>query len=141
MDNPSLRPRLMTFRVIEFNSRNALPRTERMEVMFSMTPTIEIGLGVPSTPEGNFEAIVSIRMDGKAVVKETPDQSLADLSAQYEARFTYPPGTTETELLPRFEQEQHQYVLAAQAFPLAASHFRRELMSMGFQVQGLPLGL
>ncbi|MDP1606575.1 MAG: hypothetical protein Q8L93_08060 [Rhodocyclaceae bacterium] len=141
MDTPALRPRLMTFRVIEFNSRNAMPSATRLEVSFSMTPIIEIGLGVPAAPEGTFEALVSIRMEGKATLKDAPDESLAEFSASYEARFAYPPNTTEAELQPRFEQESHQYMLAAQAFPLAASHFRRELMAMGFQVMNLPLGL
>lgn len=141
MDAPDQRPRLMTFRVIEFNSRNAMPAVTGRAVSFSMTPTIEIGLGVPTQPEGAFEALVSIRINGKATLTETPDKPLAEFSASYEGRFVYPPDTTEAELQPRFEREPHQYMLAAQAFPLAAGHFRRELMAMGFQVQGLPLGL
>jgi hypothetical protein len=32
-------------------------------------------------------------------------------------------------------------MLVAQAFPLASSHFRRELMAMGFNLGNLPLGL
>lgn len=141
MDTPSHRPRLMTFRVIEFNSRNTMPNVTQRQVTFSLTPTIEIGLGVPTQPDGTFEALVAIRMNGKAAQMETPDVPIAEFSATYEARFVYPLGTTEAELQPRFDREPHQYMLAAQAFPLAAGHFRRELMAMGFQVLDMPLGL
>ena len=40
-----------------------------------------------------------------------------------------------------FEQEPYQYMLVSQAFPLAMTHFRRELQSMGFDARSLPLGL
>jgi hypothetical protein len=39
------------------------------------------------------------------------------------------------------KQELFQYVLVAQAFPLAMTHFRREMQSMGFDARNLPLGL
>lgn len=141
MDSPELRPRLMTFRVLTFNTKNELSSTAPGEVLFEMRPEIELGLVKPSQPDGIFEAIATIRMTGRATLKETPDALLAEFSGAYEARFMYPQGTTEAELSPRFEREPHQYMLVAQAFPLASSHFRRELMAMGFSVGNMPLGI
>ena len=40
-----------------------------------------------------------------------------------------------------FNHEEYQYVLVAQAFPLAMTHFRREMQSMGFDARELPLGI
>jgi hypothetical protein len=37
--------------------------------------------------------------------------------------------------------DDHQYLLSAQTFPLAMSHFRRELLATGFDGSNLPLGL
>jgi hypothetical protein len=81
-----------------------------------------------------------MRLRGRAALKAKPDDSIVKFSATYEARFIYPPEAKEAELAPRFERETHQYMLVAQACPLAASHFRRELMAMGFTVGNMPLG-
>jgi hypothetical protein len=106
-----------------------------------MTPTIELGLASPGSPDGQMQALINIRIQGRAALKNVPDDSLADFSAAYEARFIYPLGAVEADVSARFEREPHQYMLVAQAFPLASSHFRRELMAMGFSAESLPLGI
>jgi hypothetical protein len=39
------------------------------------------------------------------------------------------------------DDSEYQYVLVAQAFPLAMTHFRRELQALGLDARQLPLGL
>ena len=141
MDTPNLRPRLFTFRVLAFNAENKAPNVANAETGFEMTPTIEVALAVPASPDGPLEGLVNIRLQGRAALKAKPDESIAEFSAAYEARFFYPPDAKEADVTPRFERESHQYMLVAQAFPLAASHFRRELMAMGFTVGNMPLGI
>lgn len=141
MDAPNLRPRLLSFRVIAFSAQNKAPNIASGETGFEMTPTIELALAVPATPDGVLEGLVNIRLVGRAALKAKPDESIAEFAATYEARFVYPAEATEAEVAPRFEREPHQYMLVAQAFPLASGHFRRELMAMGFNVGDMPLGI
>ncbi len=141
MEAPNLRPRLLSFRVIAFNAENKVPNIATGETGFEMTPTIEVALAVPAAPDGVLEGLVNIRLLGRAALKAKPDDSIAEFSATYEARFIYPHEAKEAEVAPRFERETHQYMLVAQAYPLAASHFRRELMAMGFTVGNMPLGI
>ena len=141
MDSPSSRPRLVSFRVLSFSGENKLPNVSGNEIGFEMTPIIDLGLALPGTPDGQMQGMVNIRITGRAAKKDAPDESLADFSASYEARFVYPKEAAEAEISARFERESHQYMLVAQAFPLASSHLRRELIAMGFNVGNLPLGL
>ena len=141
MDALNLRPRLVSFRVLSFSATNNLPNGAQTEIGFEMTPTIELGLALPATPDGQVQAKVNIQMTGRAALKSAPDESLADFSAHYEALFVYPKEALDADISARFERETHQYMLVAQAFPLASSHFMRELTTMGFNVGNLPLGL
>ena len=141
MDAPNLRPRMVFFRVLEFHTKNARPDVGRVEMGFEVKPEIELALRSPNQSDGTFEAAVKIQLHGRAASKESPDETMADFSAVYEALFRYPPGVPETEVSPRFEREPHQYMLVSQAFPLAISHFRQELSAMGFNFEGLPLGI
>mgnify|MGYP000907644011 CR=1 FL=1 len=141
MDTPGLRPRLVSFRVLSFSATNNLPNVTESEIGFEMTPAIELGLALPATPDGQIQALVNIQIKGRAALKSAPDNSLADISASYEARFVYPKEANDADVSARFDRELHQYMLVAQAFPLASSHFRREMMAMGFNVGNLPLGL
>ncbi len=141
MDAPNLRPRLTSFRLLAFNCANNTPNLVGNHIGFEMTPAIEMALGVPVPPNDVLEGLVKIEIKGRAALIDTPDQAIAEFSATYEARYTYPAGVSEAEVAARFEREPHQYMLAAQAFPLASSHFRRELMAMGFTVGNMALGL
>ena len=141
MDAPNLRPHLMSFRVLSFRTENKLPNVSQTEIGFEMTPTINLGLALPATPEGQIQGIVNIQMAGRAAPRNSPDESLVDFSANYEALFLYPKDAPEADVSARFESEAHQYMLVAQTFPLASSHLQRELMAMGFAVGAMPLGL
>jgi hypothetical protein len=141
MDAPHLRPRLVSFRVLAFSAANKLPNVAQSEISFEMTPSIDLGLAEPTASDGQMHGLVNIQMVGRATLSSSPDDSLADFSASYEARFVYPAEATGADVAARFERETHQYMLVAQVFPLASSHFRRELMAMGFTVGNLPLGL
>lgn len=141
MDAPALRPRLVSFRVLSLSTENKLPNVTGNEIGFEMTPVIDLGLALPCAPGGQMQGMVNIRITGRAAKKDAPDESLAVFSASYEALFLYPKEADEADVSARFEREMHQYMLVAQAFPLASSHFRRELMAMGFNLDNLPLGL
>ena len=141
MDAPALRPRLVSFRVLSLSTENKLPNVTGNEIGFEMTPVIDLGLALPCAPGGQMQGMVNIRITGRAAKKDAPDESLAVFSASYEALFLYPKEADEADVSARFERETHQYMLVAQAFPLASSHFRRELMAMGFNLGNLPLGL
>ncbi|MBL8399540.1 hypothetical protein [Accumulibacter sp.] len=131
----------MSFRVLSLSTENKLPNVTGNEIGFEMTPVIDLGLALPCAPGGQMQGMVNIRITGRAAKKDAPDESLAVFSASYEALFLYPKEADEADVSARFEREMHQYMLVAQAFPLASSHFRRELMAMGFNLDNLPLGL
>lgn len=134
-------PRLTSFRLLAFNGANITPDLVGKHIGFEMAPAIEMALGVPVPPNDVLEGLVRIHIKGRATLADTPDKAIAEFSATYEARYIYPAGVSEAEAAARFAREPHQYMLAAQAFPLASSHFRRELMAMDFTVGNMALGL
>lgn len=105
-----------------------------------MTQTIEVSLATTEKPGVPLQAVVNIDLAAHASQNDAQNQS-ADFSGSYEAKFDYPAGATESIIAPLFDQEVYQYMLVAQAFPLAMTHFRREMQSMGFDARELPLGL
>ena len=72
---------------------------------------------------------------------EKDEKDQATFAGDYEAKFYYPPEVTEEAVTPLMEDTDYQYVLVAQAYPLAMTHFRRELQAMGLDARQLPLGL
>ncbi len=142
MDAIELRPQLASFRVVAFSGKhNPIATANPMEMAFEMQPQIDLELRLPTEKENPLEAVVHIKIIGKAALKDLPDQPVGHFEAEYEARFVYPANVKESDITPRFEREPYQYTLVSQAFPLASSHFRRELLSMGIDVRNLPLGL
>lgn len=135
-----LRPKLMSFRATGFHGENKAASSGNEPWNIQLTQTMEIGLGTPIKVPAPFQAIVKIDLVAKAT-KASDDTQAADFSASYEAKFDFPEAATEPEILPVLEQEPFQYLLVAQAFPLAMTHFRREMQSMGFDARELPLGL
>ena len=97
-------------------------------------------MGTSQQAPAPFQAFVKLDLVAKATKFDAVDQ-VADFSANYEAKFDFPANATEAEILPLIAQEPFQYLLIAQAFPLAMTHFRREMQSMGFDARELPLGL
>ena len=133
------RPKLTTFRVEAFSSEN---RSEGGAAAWeiNVANAIEIGVAVPTVPGGAILGIVKLRITSTA--QNSQDAGItATFKGEYVGRFNYPPSSTEQEVTALVATEDHQYLLAAQVFPLAMSHFRRELLSTGFDAKNLPFGL
>lgn len=142
MDAVALRPRLASFRVVAFSGRcNSATANQPTEIAFEVQNRIDLELRVPTEGVNPLEALVRIQINGKAASQNEQDQPIGNFDAEYEARFIYPPEAKEPDISPRFERELYQYMLVSQVFPLASSHFHRELMSMGFNVGHMPMGM
>ena len=140
MEIASLRPKLVSFRATSFHGENKAVSGGNEPWNIQLTQTIEVGLGAAKDVPAPLQAVVKIDLLAKASKAGAEDQG-AEFNGSYEARFDYPPTVTEAQILPLFDQEPYQYVLVAQAFPLAMTHFRREMQSMGFDARELPLGI
>lgn len=142
METVALRPRLASFRVVSYSGKNDIEASgEPIELAFEITPHIELDLRLPTEEGHPLQAFVMIRITSRAFDRNKPDENSGEFEGRYEARFVYPPEATLDEISQRFERELYQYTLVSQAFPLASSHFRRELLAMGFDTRNLPLGL
>ena len=130
----------MSLRAISFHGENKAASSGNEPWNIHLTQTIEVGLATMQTPKSSLQAVVKIDLVAHASKADAKDQ-VADFSGTYEAKFDYPPEATEAKITPLFDQEAYQYVLVAQAFPLAMTHFRREMQSMGFDARELPLGI
>lgn len=140
MEMMTSRPKLLSFRALSFHGDNKGPADGQDEWSFELKQEINLGLAVPTVAGGVLQAVVRIGLNAQAL-KQNASQGQSTFAAQYEAKFDYPAAMTEKDVAPLFEQEPHKYLLVAQAFPLAMTHFRRELQSMGFDARSLPLGL
>lgn len=135
----SQRPVLKSFRVVAYSSENrAEGSREPWEI--KLDNTIEIGLAVPTVSGNPIQAWVKLALNATATSSKN-SQAKASFSGEYQATFDYPLETTESEASVLIASQEHQYLLGAQVFPLAMSHFRRELQSTGFDARELPLGL
>jgi hypothetical protein len=128
----TLRPVLKTFRVVSHRSENRAEGS-REAWEFKMENTTEIGMAVPTVPGAPIQTLVKMHFRSHAQSSVNP-QATASFEGEYQGNFSYP-----VEAL--VETEEHQYLLAAQVFPLAMTHFRRELQSTGFDARELPLGM
>jgi hypothetical protein len=133
------RPKLVAFRALSFHGDNKDTANGRDAWSFELMQEINIGLAVPTVAGGVMQGVVRIALNAKAV-SPSASESKTEFSAEYEAKFDYPAALAEKELLPEFEREPHQYMLVAQVFPLAMTHFRGALQAMGFDAMSLPLG-
>ncbi|WP_140426739.1 hypothetical protein [Acidovorax sp. Root267] len=133
------RPVLRSFRVLACTGQNrgeATGAKMRLEVQ----QEIEVGLAVPDVAGAPLMVGVRINLDAKAT-NENDASDVATYAGEYEARFYYAAGVAEDAITPLLDDHEYQYVLVAQAFPLAMTHFRRELQAMGLDARELPLGL
>lgn len=133
------RPVLRSFRVLACTGQNrgeAVGAKMRLEVQ----QEIEVGLAVPDVAGAPLMLGVRIKLDAKAT-NESDAGDVATYAGEYEARFYYPVDVVEGTVTPLLDDHEYQYVLVAQAFPLAMTHFRRELQAMGLDARELPLGL
>lgn len=140
MELIAIRPKLVAFRALAVHGDNKGVANGRDEWSFELTQEINIGLAVPTVEGGVMQGVVQIALSAKAVNQKATDVK-AQFAAEYEAKFDFAAASTEQDASKFVEQEANQYLLVAQAFPLAMTHFRRELQSMGFDARSLPLGL
>lgn len=133
------RPTLRSFRALAFHGENRGEATGT-EMRLDLQQNIELGLAVPSVPGGPLQVAVLINLKATATnEKDAKDQ--ATFAGDYEAKFYYATEVVEDQVTPLMEDSEYQYVLVAQAFPLAMTHFRRELQALGLDARQLPLGL
>ena len=137
----AVKPRavLRSFRALAFHGENRGEATGT-EMRMDVQQDIELGLAVPSVPGGPLQVSVLIKLEATATSeKDAKDQ--ATFAGDYEAKFYYPTEVVEDQVTPLMDDSEYQYVLVAQAFPLAMTHFRRELQALGLDARQLPLGL
>lgn len=140
MEALSLRPKLVSFRATRFHGDNPVSNNKAQPLTLELTQTIEVGLAVATGQESRFQAIVKIDLVAIAKQSDTGEKA-AEFTAGYEGKYDYAPGVVEEQLTPFLDQEVYQYMLVAQSFPLAMTHFRRELQSFGVDARELPLGI
>lgn len=133
------RPTLRSFRVLAMSGKNR-GDAAGAKMRLTVQQEIAVGLAVPNQPEAPLMVGVVIKLDATAT-NEVDAGDVATCVAEYEARFIYAPGLEEAAANALLDDHDYQYVLVAQAFPLAMTHFRRELQAMGLDARELPLGL
>lgn len=139
MEELSIRARLTSFRVAAFSSDNAA-EGNGSPWKLELQQDIEVGLEIPTRQESPLQAVVRLELRANAR-NESDGQQSATFRGEYLARFSFPPGVTQAAAARLIEQEPCQYLLVAQAYPLAMTHFRRELQATGFDARQLPLGI
>jgi hypothetical protein len=139
MEALTMRPKLFSFRVEAFSSDN---RTEGngSPWKLELKQEIQVGLAAPVNPGAPFQAVVKIELLADAH-NESDAQQTASFKGAYLAKFNFPEDASESAITELLDQEPYQYMLVAQAFPLAMTHFRRELQATGFDGRQLPLGI
>lgn len=133
------RPVLRSFRVLASNGQNR-GEAAGAKIQLEVQQEIEFGLAVPDVAGVPLMVGVRVKLEAKAT-NENDAENGATYTGEYEARFYYPAEVTEDTVTPLLDDPEYQYVLVAQAFPLAMIHFRRELQAMGLDARELPLGL
>ena len=139
MEAVKSRATLHSFRALAFHGENRGEATGT-EMRLELKQDIELGLAVPAVAGGSLQVSVLINLKATATNEKDPKDQ-ATFSGDYEAKFYYAPDVIEEAVTPLMEDTDYQYVLVAQAYPLAMTHFRRELQSMGMDARHLPLGL
>lgn len=140
MEALNVRPKLVSFRATRFHGENPVSTKKVQPLTLELKQTIEVGLATEAEKENQFQAIVKIDFVATATQADRGEKS-AEFTAGYESKYEYPSGVVEEQIAPLFEQEIYQYMLVAQSFPLAMTHFRRELQSFGVDARELPLGI
>ena len=139
MEALKARPVLISFRALAFHGENRSDG-DGSEWSMQVKQEIQIGLNVPTVPGAALQPTVKIELAATAK-NELVDAVEAQFNGVYEAKFNFAIELTESDVSPWMDKEDNQYVLVAQVFPLAMTHFRRELHAMGFDARNLPLGL
>jgi len=132
-------PQLKSLRVLSFHG-DSRAEADGSRWELELQQEIHLGLAVPKVSGTGLQAAVKIELTAKAK-SEQGEAEPASFKGVYEAKFSYLTEVTETMVAPLMEREPYQYMLVSQAYPLAMTHFRRELQTMGFDARNLPLGL
>ncbi|MFZ5567975.1 MAG: hypothetical protein ACOY95_13345 [Pseudomonadota bacterium] len=140
MEALSIRPRLVSFRTTSFHGDNQDASDAKAKWTIQFTQTVNVGLTAVGKESKVMQAVVQIELLAKAGKEGAPEQQ-ASFQGNYEAKFLYAPEVQEQDVVALFEQEPHQYLLVAQAVPLAMMYFKREMQAMGFDARELPLGI
>jgi len=133
------RPVLRTFRVLAFSGQNK-GDAAGMQMQMNLQQEIDLALAVPIVAGAGLMLGVMIKLQATAANPQDATD-VATFSGEYEAKFFYSSEVSEKSVAPLLEDNDYQYVLVAQAYPLAMTHFRRELQAMGLDARELPLGL
>lgn len=133
------RPVLRTFRVLAFSGQNK-GDAAGMQMQMNLQQEIDLALAVPIVAGAGLMLGVMIKLQATAANPQDATD-VATFSGEYEAKFFYSSEASEKTVAPLLEDNDYQYVLVAQAYPLAMTHFRRELQAMGLDARELPLGL
>lgn len=133
------RPVLRTFRVLAFSGQNK-GDAAGMQMQMNLQQEIDLALAVPIVAGAGLMLGVMIKLQATAANPQDVTD-VATFSGEYEAKFFYSSEVSEKSVAPLLEDNDYQYVLVAQAYPLAMTHFRRELQAMGLDARELPLGL
>lgn len=139
MQAMSPRPTLVAFRVLAFRGDSRGETNDSLQ-MLEMQQDIQFGMAIPNVPGAGLQVTVKIRLDALSRM-EQDSAPVASFSGEYEAKFHYAPEVSEATVATLLEQDDYQYLLVAQAYPLTMTHFRRELQTMGLDSRNLPLGL
>ena len=111
------RPKLVSFRATGIHAENKAASSGNEPWNIQLTQTIEVGLASAKNDQATaLHAVVKIDLLAKATKTSASDQK-AEFNAGYEAKFEYPAGVTEAEVLPQLDKEFYQYMLVAQALP------------------------
>lgn len=130
------RPVLHSFRVLASKGENR-GEAAGTQMQLQLQQEMEFALAIPDVAGAPLMVSVRVKLETKA----TYANDVTTYAADYEAKFYYPAGVTEDAVTPLLDDQEYQYVLVAQVFPLAMTHFRRELQAMGLDARELPLGL
>lgn len=139
MEALTIRPKLASFRVEAFSSENRAEGNGSIWKM-ELQQEIQVGLSAPVNDTAPFQAVVKIALQANASHESDPQQT-ATFKGEYLAKFNFPQDVNESVISELLDQEPYQYMLVSQAFPLAMTHFRRELQATGFDGRQLPLGI
>jgi hypothetical protein len=152
-ENPKLRPLLRLFHVKKAHFSNAL--SEKQAMRFRLERQIAVEFQIPTESEeisssetmsdvthrDVIRCFVDIDLTAQFVDMDEKPVDGVIASATYRASFGFNDDVQASEVTLAAESEPYQYLFVAQAFPLAAQHFKGQLASMGMNSKEMPLGI
>jgi hypothetical protein len=133
------RPVLRNFRVLASKGENR-GEAAGTQMQLQLQQEMEFALAVPDVAGAPLMVSVRVKLETKAT-NENDANDVATYAANYEAQFYYPAGVTEDAVTPLLDDHEYQYVLVAQVFPLAMTHFPARAASHGLGRPRATVGL